>query len=114
MDRVPDEKGFWKLQALCNTDEWRGLFSPPFPRKQGGKGERVVQETKYERERRESKAKAICNSCPVIDDCLDAMLDMLLHSRGECPEVWAGMTVEDRRALKKERFEESHWGSDGI
>lgn len=57
-------------------------------------------EAKHERLARETKAKAICAACPVIEPCRDHAL-----RRGESFGVWGGLGEADRRALF-ERYSE--------
>lgn len=50
---------------------------------------------------RESKAKAICEGCPVINECLDHALTV--------PEnygVWGGTTPEERLRMTEEQVKE--------
>lgn len=51
-------------------------------------------ERKDERQRREARAKAICQVCPVEKDCVDYALDIR-----EPYGIWGGTTESDRRAL---------------
>ena len=41
-------------------------------------------------------ARKICNSCPIIDDCLD---DNLYEKTG----FWGGTTEDERRDIRRER-----------
>ena len=45
------------------------------------------------RRRRDERAKAICQDCPVLDECRDHAL-----STREPYGVWGGMSEEERRA----------------
>ena len=44
------------------------------------------------------KAKAICNSCPVINECLEFAVE-----RKERFGIWGGKSERERRAIRKER-----------
>ncbi len=72
----------WQTQSLCRGNHAH-LFFPP-----------STFERKDDRERRESRAKAICRVCPVIDDCRQ-------HSLGirEQFGIWGGMTEVERREV---------------
>lgn len=45
-----------------------------------------------------AEAKAICARCPVASQCLEEALD-----RGDQYGIWGGMSVEERKAYKRER-----------
>ncbi|WP_229052056.1 WhiB family transcriptional regulator [Aeromicrobium sp. Leaf350] len=47
---------------------------------------------------REQGAKAVCATCPVIEECRDHAL-----AAREPYGVWGGMTVEERELLTRER-----------
>jgi len=70
----------WQVRAACRGPA-STLFFPP-----------NVSERRDERERRESRAKAICAACPVRRDCLDhALRGRELHG------IWGGMNEAERR-----------------
>ncbi len=73
----------WQLQALCRGNHAH-LFFPP-----------STFERKDDRERRESRAKAICNVCPVQGECTSYAVTIR-----EPFGIWGGMTETERR----ERF----------
>lgn len=72
----------WQTRALCRGNHAH-LFFPP-----------NTFERKEERERRESRAKAICNVCPVQLECRDYALAIR-----EPYGIWGGLTEADRREL---------------
>ncbi|MEY5145006.1 MAG: hypothetical protein RL745_373 [Actinomycetota bacterium] len=45
------------------------------------------------------QAKAICRTCPVIDECLQWALDA-----GEEAGVWGGTSEDERRLLKRRAY----------
>ena len=71
----------WYLSASCRGPE-SALFFPP-----------ATMEPRDVRERRESKAKAICAGCPVRGECLDFALRVR-----EPHGIWGGLTELERRA----------------
>ncbi|MGA8332661.1 MAG: WhiB family transcriptional regulator [Mycobacterium sp.] len=71
----------WQLHARC-----RGLDSSVFFHPEGERG-RV-------RWRRESRAKAMCRLCPVIEQCREYALDV-----GEAYGVWGGLSESERELL---------------
>ena len=70
----------WQLRGLCRGNHAH-LFFPP-----------STFERKDERQRREIRAKSICQVCPVQADCVDYALDIR-----EPYGIWGGMTESDRR-----------------
>ncbi|MGH8875646.1 MAG: WhiB family transcriptional regulator [Acidimicrobiia bacterium] len=72
----------WQLRALCRGNHSH-LFFPP-----------STFERKEERERRESRAKAICNICPVREECCAYALAIR-----EPFGIWGGLTETERREL---------------
>jgi WhiB family redox-sensing transcriptional regulator len=55
----------------------------------------VNGERRPERRMRESRAKAVCASCPVRAECLDAAI-----ANGERYGVWGGLTDTERESLQ--------------
>ena len=51
------------------------------------------------------EAKAVCNRCPVIDECLSFALEF-----GQDTGVWGGLTEDERRALKHRTVRARHGG----
>ena len=72
----------WQPIALCRGNHSH-LFFPP-----------SATERKDERERRESRAKSICNICPVRGQCLEYALAIR-----EPYGIWGGLTEAERRIL---------------
>lgn len=68
----------WQFQGLCRTTNPDIFFHP--------EGERGPS-----RHRREARAKAICEQCPVLRECREHAL--AVH---EPYGVWGGMTEEER------------------
>jgi WhiB family redox-sensing transcriptional regulator len=75
----PDD---WQLRALCRGNHAH-LFFPP-----------STFERKDDRERREIRAKAICNVCPVQADCSAYALTIR-----EPFGIWGGLTEADRKEV---------------
>ena len=48
-----------------------------------------------------AKAKAICATCPVADECLSWAIDT-----NQTEGVWGGHTAQERRALRRRWLEE--------
>jgi WhiB family redox-sensing transcriptional regulator len=55
-------------------------------------------ERKSERAERERRAKEICATCPVIEECLDYALTIR-----EPHGVWGGLNESERRVLLEQR-----------
>ena len=75
--RVGDE---WQLRAACRGPQ-AVVFFPP------GSTER-----KEEKRRREAKAKDICRTCVVIDDCFDYAISIR-----EPHGIWGGLNELERK-----------------
>ncbi|RYE39244.1 MAG: WhiB family transcriptional regulator [Hyphomicrobiales bacterium] len=73
------DSGEWRVRAACRGAELSVFFSPD--------GER-----RGARDRREARARQICQACPVLVRCRDHAL-----TAGESYGVWGGMTESDRR-----------------
>ncbi len=67
----------WQSRAACGARAW--LFFPP------------DGETEQERQRRESKAKAVCALCPVRVECLDYALEHYVRYG-----IWGGLNEHER------------------
>ena len=76
----------WQLRAACRGPHASVFFPPP------------RFERKHERLAREAAAKAICEMCPVKDDCLEYALDIR-----EPHGIWGALTETERRSLLAER-----------
>ncbi|MFQ5554278.1 MAG: WhiB family transcriptional regulator [Acidimicrobiia bacterium] len=70
----------WQPIALCRGNHSH-LFFPP-----------STTERKEERERREIRAKSICEICPVGGQCLEYAM-MIREPYG----IWGGLTEAERR-----------------
>jgi len=77
----------WQLEGMCRGSQSHLFFSP------------VAFERKEDRERREARAKAICEVCPVLEPCAEYALTL-----SEAYGIWGGMTENERRR-------ESHFGT---
>ncbi len=72
----------WQPVALCRGNHSH-LFFPP-----------STQERKDERERRELRAKSICQICPVKEPCLEYAMAIR-----EPYGIWGGLTEAERRQV---------------
>lgn len=71
----------WQMRAAC-----RGIDTSTFFHPENERGPSRV--------RREMRAKAVCSSCTVVDNCLKWAL-----AAREPYGVWGGLSVEEREAL---------------
>ncbi|ELB91079.1 transcription factor WhiB [Rhodococcus wratislaviensis IFP 2016] len=92
---VTVDSGEWWVRAACRGADLSVFFSPD--------GER-----RSARDRREARARQICQVCPVLVRCRDHALTV-----GESYGVWGGMTEADRRkhTLRSRRGERRPLGS---
>jgi WhiB family redox-sensing transcriptional regulator len=72
----------WQLRAACRGPQQSAFFPP------------AVTERKDERLEREVRAKAICASCPVRQQCLEYALRIR-----EPHGIWGGLNEVERRAM---------------
>lgn len=72
----------WQPVALCRGNHSH-LFFPP-----------STTERKEERERREIRAKSICDVCPVQGSCLNYAMEIR-----EPYGIWGGLTESERRQV---------------
>ena len=72
----------WQRRAACRGPHASVFFPPPH------------FEKRDEKRRRELRAKSICASCTVREDCLQYALDI-----GEQHGVWGGLNEAERREL---------------
>ena len=70
----------WQYDALCRQHS-SNLFFPP-----------ATFEKKEDREKREVKAKSVCNGCPVRFECLEEAYEI-----SEPFGVWGGMNEVERK-----------------
>lgn len=75
----------WQYYGACRDLDTEQFFHP--------EGERGGT-----RRRRDEAAKAICNTCPVIEQCRQYAL-----SSHEPYGVWGGLTEEERREIIRSR-----------
>ena len=73
------DSGEWRVRAACRGAELSVFFS-------------LDGERRGARDRREARARQICQACPVLVRCRDHAL-----TAGESYGVWGGMTESDRR-----------------
>lgn len=73
----------WRHRAICR-DEDPELFFPV-----GNSGPALLQI---------AEAKAVCERCPVITECLNWALET-----GQDAGVWGGLSEDERRSLKRRR-----------
>jgi len=73
----------WRHRAICR-DEDPELFFPV-----GNSGPALLQI---------AEAKAVCERCPVINECLNWALET-----GQDAGVWGGLSEDERRSLKRRR-----------
>lgn len=73
----------WQERAACKGMDQDVFYGPDAP------------ESSAERIAREEKAKSVCASCPVREQCLNYAL-----TQNEVYGIWGGMTERERRAIK--------------
>ena len=73
----------WQAKAACRGPHTSWFFPPSH------------FERKDDKEARESRAKAICSTCPVKRPCLDYALRIR-----EPHGIWGGLNEVERRALQ--------------
>jgi WhiB family redox-sensing transcriptional regulator len=71
----------WQLNAACRGRDTAAFFHPP-------------KERMLDRERRIEQAKAICEACPVITNCLSHALRVR-----EPYGIWGGRSEDERAAI---------------
>lgn len=72
----------WQLRASCNGPESKFFFPPHYV------------ERRDERDRRERRAKEICSTCVVRQECLDYALGIR-----EQYGIWGGLSEMERRSV---------------
>jgi hypothetical protein len=77
----------WRARAACKGPE-TALFFPP-----------SNAERRDDRDRREARAKAICQGCPVRRECLEHALKV-----GEPHGIWGGLNETERRGLLESSY----------
>jgi WhiB family transcriptional regulator, redox-sensing transcriptional regulator len=83
---MPRPNWAWQDEAACRGKEVVLFFGPD--------GERQP-----ERDIRERKAKAVCNSCPVRSECLTYAV-----SRPEKYGTWGGLNEDERSSERRRRM----------
>jgi WhiB family redox-sensing transcriptional regulator len=76
----------WQFDAACRGEDSSLFFAPSY------------FERREEKDRREAKAKAICERCPVRSMCLDYALRVR-----EAHGIWGGLNEFERRQLLRQR-----------
>ena len=88
LTRLPGPNAdFWDWQLLA---ECRGMDSEIFFHPEGQRGDA--------RQRREEQAKAICATCPVLQQCREHALKVR-----EPYGVWGGLTEDERDEILRRR-----------
>jgi len=76
----------WQEQASCRDYDNSLFFGPD----QG--------ESELEKQARESRAKAVCQTCPVSEPCLEFAMET-----NQKYGIWGGMSDKERASLKRRR-----------
>ncbi len=76
----------WQHRGACRGPHATVFFPPP------------QFERKHERAEREARAKEICSTCSVINDCLDYALEIR-----EPHGIWGGRNETERRVILESR-----------
>lgn len=76
----------WQFDAACRGEDSALFFAPNY------------FEKRTEKDGRESRAKAICDRCPVRAPCLDYALKIR-----EPHGIWGGLNEFERRQLLRQR-----------
>lgn len=86
----------WKYKAACRTPGMSAIFYPP-----------PEQEKRQAKLKREEQAIRVCQTCPVIEECLDHAL-----RKDENLGIWGGKTEEERKAILLRRNSRDFYGDD--
>lgn len=81
-----DEQLEWQEDAACRTEDNMLFFGAD------------DGESELERQSREAQAKAICQSCPVREPCLEFAMET-----NQRYGIWGGYTDKERGSLKRRR-----------
>ncbi|GAB2933377.1 WhiB family transcriptional regulator [Rhodococcus aerolatus] len=73
----------WQESAACRGLQTSMFFHPDYERGPA-------------RERRESQAKAVCSSCPVVAQCRSHALQVQ-----EPYGIWGGLSAQERKSLQR-------------
>ncbi|HEX2296088.1 MAG TPA: WhiB family transcriptional regulator [Actinomycetota bacterium] len=79
------EKLDWQEEAACRPYDNLTFF--------GEEGE-----SELEKQARESRAKAVCRTCPVAEPCLEFAMET-----NQKYGIWGGLTDKERASLKRRR-----------
>jgi WhiB family redox-sensing transcriptional regulator len=82
----PSVNGWWQESASCSDEDSSLYFAPNY------------YELRSVKNAREARAKLLCRSCPVLDECLAYSLDA-----AEEHGVWGGLNEQERRRLLRKR-----------
>ena len=74
----------WQTSGACRSGAGTDFYPP------------MHTERKHERLARERRAKSVCASCPVRDECLEHAIDV-----DERYGIWGGLNQEERRLLRE-------------
>ena len=74
----------WQQTGACRNGMATDFYPP------------MHTERKHERLARERRAKSVCASCPVRDECLEHAIDV-----DERYGIWGGLNQEERRLLRE-------------
>ncbi|MFY0408179.1 WhiB family transcriptional regulator [Solicola sp. PLA-1-18] len=88
VERLPlplQENWEWQYEAACSGMDSACFFAP-------------ATERGPKRDAREDAAKAVCATCPVIEQCLEHAMRVR-----EPFGVWGGMTASEREAARRGR-----------
>lgn len=80
-DRIVNSE-LWMQDAMCRDEGLADLFF----HEDGERG--------FAKDARDRRAKAVCNMCPVVSDCLEYVLE---HK--EPYGVWGGLSEDDRKRM---------------
>lgn len=80
------EREEWQEQAACRAYENTLFFGPD------------SSESELEKQGREARAKAICQTCPVLEPCLEFAMET-----NQKYGIWGGLTDKERASLKRRR-----------
>ena len=80
------DKMDWQEDAACRKNDNILFFGPD----QG--------ESELEKQSRELKAKAVCQTCPVREQCLEFAMET-----NQKYGIWGGLTDKERASLKRRR-----------
>lgn len=80
------EQPEWQEDASCRQYDNTVFFGPDHG------------ESELEKQAREARAKAICQTCPVLEPCLEFAMET-----NQKYGIWGGLTDKERASLKRRR-----------